>query len=97
MCVFVFVYITFLCIFLLNGVDRPSKVKIGATVSAGGSSSDSRRIVNNPSYKLSVTSRRIYVGQGLGLRQDTEPAFNPQGSAKQKLKEILRLHEEEYA
>ncbi len=84
------------CVCVCVCSDRPAKVKLGPTVSAvGGSAGDSRRVIN-PSNKLSVTPKSIYVGQGLGLRQDTEPAFNPQGSAKQKLKEILRLHEEEY-
>lgn len=49
--------------------------------------------LGNSSSKLSYRPRSIYVGQGLGIKQDDEPAFNPKGSAKLILKEILRQHE----
>jgi hypothetical protein len=48
---------------------------------------------NEASDKLSTRPKSIYVGQGLGLRQDEEPAFNPKGSAKLILQDILRQHE----
>lgn len=75
-----------------------NKQRIDTGLTEGGlfASEDRAKVfnrTNETSNKLSIRPRSIYIGSGLGMRQDEEPAFNPKGSAKIILKDILRQHE----
>ena len=91
------IQVKFLLIAGIGGNENSQKVgRADLKLMGGGIFDDHRKtgsIKNERSNKLTTRPKSIYVGQGLGIRQDEEPAFNPKGSAKLVLKDILRQHE----